>query len=51
MEISDGPTGVVSEMVKASSGFGTWWMTDLIDYIVGESCVPDSSGRGIMMHV
>ena len=29
-----GPTGVVSEMMKASGGFGSRWMTDLINNIV-----------------
>ena len=36
-----GPTGVVNEMMKASGGFGTWWMTDLINNIVKERCIPD----------
>ena len=31
-----GPTGVVREMMKASGGFGTRWMTDLINNIVKE---------------
>ena len=31
-----GPTGVVSEMMKASGGFGTRWMIDLINNIVNE---------------
>ena len=26
-----GPTGVVSEMIKASGGFGSRWRTDLIN--------------------
>ena len=34
--IADGPTGVVSEMMEASVGFGTRWMTDLINHIVKE---------------
>ena len=29
-----GCTGVVSRMMKASGGFGTRWMTDLINNIV-----------------
>ena len=29
-----GPTGVVSEMMKESGGFGTSWMSDLINNIV-----------------
>ena len=28
---SDGPTGVVSEMIKETGGFGSRWMTDLIN--------------------
>ena len=34
-----GPTGVVSEMMKASGGFGTRCMTDLIYNIVKECCI------------
>ena len=29
-----GPTGVVSEMIKATGGFGSRWMTDLINNII-----------------
>ena len=29
-----GSTGVVSEMMKAAGGFGSRWMTDLINNIV-----------------
>ena len=36
-----GHTGVVSEMMKASGGFGTSGMTDLINNIVKEGCIPD----------
>ena len=36
-----GPTGVVSEMIKAAGGFGSMWMTDLINNIVKEGCIPD----------
>ena len=36
-----GPTGVVSEMMKAACGFGSRWMTDLINNIVKEGCIPD----------
>ena len=38
---SAGPTGVVSEMMKASGGFGSMWMTDLINNIVKEGCIPN----------
>ena len=42
IQIKDaGPTGVVSEMLKASGGFGTRWRTNLINNIVKESCIPD----------
>ena len=36
-----GPTGVVSEMMKASGGFSSRWITDLINNIVKEGCIPD----------
>ena len=36
-----GPTGVVSEMMKASGGFGTRWMTDQINNLLKEVCIPD----------
>ena len=36
-----GPTGVVSDMMKASGGLGTRWMTDLINNIVKEGYIPD----------
>ena len=32
-----GPTGVVSDMMKAAGGFGSRWMTDLINNIVKEA--------------
>ena len=38
---TDGPASVVSEMMKASGGFGTRWMTDLINSIVEEGCILD----------
>ena len=49
-----GPTGVVSEMMKAAGGFSSRWMTDLINNIVKEGCilddwsflVPVSKGKG-----
>ena len=34
-----GRTGVVNEMMKASGGFGTRWMTDLINNIFKEGCI------------
>ena len=36
-----GPTGVLGEMIKASGGFGTRWISDLSDNIVKEVCIPD----------
>ena len=36
-----GPPDVVSEMMKASGGFGSRWMTDLINNIIKEGCFPD----------
>ena len=36
-----GPTGVVSDMMKASGGFGSRWMTDLINNIIKEGLIPD----------
>ena len=36
-----GPTGVVSEMMKASGVFDSRWMTDLINNIVKEGYIPD----------
>ena len=46
-----GPTGVVSEMMKASDGFGTRWMTDLINNIVKEGCIPDDWRKSILVSV
>ena len=46
-----GPTGVVSEMMKASGGFGSRWMTDLINNIVKESCIPDDWRKNILVPV
>ena len=46
-----GSTGVVSEMMKASGGFGTRWMTDLINNIVKEGCIPDDWRKSILVPV
>ena len=46
-----GPTGVVSDMMKASSGFGTRWMTDLNNNIVKECCIPDDWRKSILVPV
>ena len=47
------PTGVVGEMKKASGGFSTRWMTDLINNIVKEGCIPDDWKKkypGVCVH-
>ena len=46
-----GPTGVVSVMIKAASGFGSRWMTDLINNIVKECCIPDDWRKRILVRV
>ena len=46
-----GPTGVVSEMIKAAGGFGSRWMTDLITNIVKEGCIPDDWRKSILVPV
>ena len=46
-----GPTGVVSEIMKAAGGFGSRWMTDLINKIVKEGCIPDDWRKCIMVPV
>ena len=45
------PTGVVSEMMKASGGFGTRWMSDLINNIVKEGCIADDWRKSILVPV
>ena len=42
-------TGLVGKMMKASGGFGTRWMTDLINNIV--KCIPDDWTKSILVHV
>ena len=46
-----GTTGVVSEMMKASGGFGSRWMTYLINNIDKEGCIPDDWRKSIPVHV
>ena len=46
-----GPTGVVSEMIKAAGGFVSRWMTDLISKIVKECCIPDDLRKSILVPV
>ena len=45
---SAGHTGVVSEMMKVSGGFGTRWMTDQIGKY---SCIPDDWRKSILVPV
>ena len=35
--------------MKASSGFGSRWMTDLINDIVKEGCIPDDWRKNILV--
>ena len=46
-----GPTSVVSEMMRAAGGFGSGWMTDLINNIVKEGCIPDDWRKSILVPV
>ena len=46
-----GHIGVVSGIMKASGGFGSRWMTDLINNIVKEGCIPDDWRKSIMLPV
>ena len=46
-----GPAGVVSEMMKAAGGFGSRWMTDLINNIVKEGCIPNGWRMCILIPV
>ena len=50
-EVAAGPTGVVSEMIKACGGFGTRWMTDPINNIVKEVCIHDDWRKSILVPV
>ena len=42
---------MVSELRKASGGFGTRWMTDLINNIVKEGYIPDDWRKSILVPV
>ena len=46
-----GPACEVSEMMKAAGGFGSRWMTDLINNIVKEGCIPDDWRKSILVPV
>ena len=45
------PTGVVSELMKEAGGSGSKWMTDLINNIVKEGCIPDDWRKSILVPV
>ena len=51
IEKAAGPSGILSKMMKASGGFGTRWMTDLINNIVKECCIPDDWRNSTMVPV
>ena len=42
---------VLPDAMKASGGFGTMWMTDLIKNIVKEGCIPDDWRKSILVPV
>ena len=46
-----GPTSVMSEMMKAAGGFGSRWMTDLINNIVKKGYIPDDWRKSILVPV
>ena len=46
-----GLTGMVSEMLKVAGGFGSRWMTDLINNIGKEGCIPDDWRKSILVPV
>ena len=47
-----GPNGGVSEIMKASRGLGTKWVTDLINNIVKDACcIPDEWRKSILVSV
>jgi hypothetical protein len=46
-----GPSGVVSEMLKASGEIGVVWVTDVCNAIVGEGKIPDDWRRSWIVNV
>ena len=48
---SGGPTGVVSEMLKAASETGTLWMTDVYNAVVKDGKIPEDWNRSWMVNV
>ena len=45
------PTNVMSEIMKEVGGFGSRWMTDLINNIVKEGCISDDWRKSILVSV
>ena len=48
---SDGPTEVVSEMLKAAGETGTMWMTDVCNAVVRDGKIPEDWSRSWMVNV
>ena len=48
---SGGPTGVVSEMLKAAGETGTIWMTDVCNAVVRDGKIPEDWSRSWMVNV
>ena len=48
---SGGPTGVVSEMLKAAGETGTMWMTDVCNAVVRDGKIPEDWSRSWMVNV
>ena len=46
-----GPTGVVSEMLKAADETGTLWMTDVCNAVVKDGKIPEDWSRSWMVNV
>ena len=48
---SGGPTGVVSEMLKAAGETGTLWMTDVCNAVVKDVKIPEDWSRSWIVNV
>ena len=48
---SGGPTGVVSEMLKAAGETGTLWMTDVCNAVVKDGKIPEDWSKSWMVNV
>src|SRR5207249_1794847 len=46
-----GPSGVVSEMIKAAGEAGVRWMTDLFNQVIAEGKIPDDWRKSLMVTV